>query len=94
MPSILVKHTVRDFATWKQLFDAHAKTRQAAGCTGGTLFQDSTNPNEVTVVMNWDSLQKAQAFAQSADLKATMEKAGVISQPQVSFLNESSKFTA
>ena len=93
MPSILVKHTVQDFAKWKTVFDDHAEVRKAGGCLGGKLFQDAENPNDVTIVMHWDNLQNAQGFIESQDLKAVMENAGVTSQPEIRFLNDSGQFS-
>jgi heme-degrading monooxygenase HmoA len=39
------------------------------------------------VIMEWDSLDRARQFAQSAELREAMQKAGVIGRPEVSFLN-------
>jgi quinol monooxygenase YgiN len=94
MPSIIVKHTVQDFAKWKTLFDEHAGARKAAGCQGGRLFQDAEKPNHVTVVLHWDSHQNAQKFFESQDLKAAMETGGVMSQPEVQFVNDSGQFAS
>ena len=94
MAILIIRHTVKDFPTWKSAFDQHATARKTAGCKGGELFHDQANPNDVTVVMRWDNQQNAQAFAQSPDLKAVMEKAGVTGQPQVRFLNDVGRFNA
>ena len=94
MPSILVKHAVQDFATWKSAFDEHAGTRKRAGCQGGRLFRDAEKPNHVTIVLNWDSHENAKKFMDSQDLRSTMEKAGVVSQPEVSFLDDKGPFSS
>ena len=93
MPYILVRHKVKDYAKWKPLFDAH-EGRKTAGSQGGRIFRTAEDPNELVVLMEWDSLDKARAFAQSEDLRSTMEKAGVADQPDVYFLEEIETFDA
>jgi hypothetical protein len=45
------------------------------------------NPNDVTVTHDFDSLDKAKAFVESADLKEAMAAAGVKGQPTIWFTN-------
>jgi quinol monooxygenase YgiN len=52
------------------------------------VFRSAGDPNEIVLVFEWDSVQNAQAFAQSADLRETMEKAGVVDMPTLLFLEE------
>lgn len=86
MATVLVKHTVQDYLTWKQVFDGNAGIRKASGSKGGKVFQTAGNPNEVTVVLHWDSLENARKFLASPELSSTMQKAGVTGQPQIQFL--------
>jgi heme-degrading monooxygenase HmoA len=88
MAYILVRHKVRDFAAWKPIFDGHGLTRKAAGSRGGFLFRRADNPQEVIVLFEWDSVQNARKFAESQDLKGTMERAGVIDRPDIYFLDQ------
>jgi hypothetical protein len=46
------------------------------------------DPREVTIVLDWDSLEHARKFAASDDLKQTMQKSGVIGDPDVRFLED------
>jgi quinol monooxygenase YgiN len=86
MPFILVHHKVADYATWKPFFDQHAATRKASGCQGGQLFRTAHDANELVMILQWDNMEKARQFAQSSDLREVMQKAGVIGQPEVYFL--------
>ena len=52
------------------------------------IYRDASDPNMITTINKWDSLANAQKFAHSPDLKAAMEKAGVVGAPTVYFLNE------
>jgi len=88
MAVILVKHKVKDFAAWKKGFDANLAMRKSFGEVSAEVFRDASDPNLITVVNKWDSLANAQKFAHSPDLKAAMEKSGVVGAPDVSFWNE------
>ncbi len=88
MASIMVQHTVSDFATWKKVFDSSVDMRKTAGELSNQLFRDASDPNKVTVINQWKSMADAQKFAHSPELKAAMEKSGVVGQPAIFFLNE------
>jgi len=88
MTYLLVRHKNKDYAKWKTVFDEHSATRKASGSKGGRLFRNADNPNEIVVIFEWDNLEKARRFAQSEDLKKTMQQAGVIDKPDVYFLEE------
>ena len=88
MPALLVRHKVKDYATWKVGYDEHGATRKAAGCQGTIVFRSANDPNNVVVLAEWDSLENAQKFAASADLREKMEGLGVMEPPDVYFLNE------
>jgi quinol monooxygenase YgiN len=88
MASILIQHKVKDFAEWKKVFDASAGLRTSNGELSAQVYRDASDPNMLTVINKWNSMANAQKFAQSPDLKAAMEKAGVVGAPAVYFLNE------
>ena len=88
MAYLLVRHKVRDYSKWKPVFDEHASTRKTAGSKGARLFRSADNLNEIVIVFEWESAENARKFAQSEDLKKTMQRAGVIDKPDVYFLEE------
>ena len=91
MPYLLVRHKVEDYARWRPIYDEHAATRKAGGASGsasGQVFRSAVNPNELVILLEWDDLEKARQFAQSEELRQTMQRAGVVDQPDVYFLNE------
>ena len=59
MPYVLVRHTVEDYDKWKPLFDGHADARSAAGSLGGQLMRSAENPNDITVMFEWDTMENA-----------------------------------
>jgi quinol monooxygenase YgiN len=88
MATMLIQHKVKNFADWKKVFDSAIKLRTSSGELSAQVYQDASDPSKVTTLNKWNSLANAQKFAQSPDLKAAMEKAGVQGPPSVSFLNE------
>jgi quinol monooxygenase YgiN len=87
MAHVIVKHTVEDYGSWKPVFDADATRRSNAGCTSERVYRDADNPNAITVLMEFGSHDQAHAFANDPKLAETMKKGGVISRPDVSYLN-------
>ena len=88
MASILIQHTVKDFAAWKKVFDSSIDLRKSNGELSAQVYRDESNPNMITTINKWNSMANAQKFAHSPELKAAMEKAGVVGAPSVYFLNE------
>ena len=85
---MLIQHKVKDFAEWKKVFDSAASMRTSGGELSAQIFRDASDPNSITTINKWNSLENAQKFAHSPELKAAMEKAGVVGAPNVYFLNE------
>ena len=92
MPYLLVRHAVEDYAAWKDVFDEHAAAREEAGSLGGRLFRSSDDAEDVVTLMEWESAERAREFAESDDLRETMERAGVVGEPEVAFLEELESF--
>lgn len=88
MAYLLVRHKHKDYEKWKKAFDEHSATRKTNGSKGGRLFRNADDPNEMVVIFEWDNLEKAKKFAQSEDMKKTMQRAGVIDKPDLYFLEE------
>lgn len=88
MTSMLVQHKVKDFAEWKKVYDSVFDLRKSNGELSDSIYRDVSDPNSLTVIFKWDSLSNAKKYAQSPELKAAMEKAGVDGPPKIFFLNE------
>ncbi len=91
MAYLLIKHKVEDFSKWKQVFDEHGPMRKAGGSKGGYLFRNADDPNELVIIFKWDDLEKARQFTGSEELKKAMEQAGVVTRPDIYFLDKVEK---
>ncbi len=75
---------VADYGTWRIGFDANESSRKSAGSTGvNQFYRDVDNPNNVTLVLEWDEAGKAQAFLNDPHTKESMDEAGVTGRPMV-----------
>ena len=88
MAHILVHHKVEDYTKFKAAFDGHAAFRSQSGSKGGKVFQSTSNPNDLFILLEWNSLENAQKFAQTYNLKQAMQSAGVVGMPEVYFVEE------
>jgi hypothetical protein len=88
---MFVRHEVADYSAWRKAYDAFAPTQKKMGVIYKAEYQSTENPNDVTVIHDFHSLEKAKAFAASAELKAKMEKAGVKGTPQIWYTTKSTK---
>jgi hypothetical protein len=84
---MLVRHKVRDFSDWRRGYDAHLPKRVAAGLTEKYLLRGADDANQVILLFEAQDLKRAKPFADSADLRETMQKVGVIDRPDIYFLN-------
>jgi len=85
---MLVRHRVLDFPEWKRVYDAHQPKRIEAGLSDQYLLRGEQTPDEVVLLYAAEDLDRARAFAESADLRETMQEAGVIDKPDIYFLND------
>ena len=85
---MLVQHQVKDFTEWKKSYDSLSDLRSTNGELSDRIYRDASDPNKLTLVFKWDSIENARKYAQSPELKTAMEHAGVEGRPNISFLNE------
>ena len=85
---LLVRHKIKDYQSWKNVFDSFIDIRRKGGEKSFQIFCPETEPNNLYLLFVWDTLDNAKKFVQSTELKDTMMKAGVIEAPEILFLEE------
>jgi len=88
---LFVRHEVADYGVWKKAYDGFASAQKKAVVIYQAVYQSTDDPNDVTVIHDFHSLDKAKAFAPSPDLKAAMEKSGVKGAPQIWYTTKGAK---
>jgi heme-degrading monooxygenase HmoA len=80
-----VRVKVADYAKWKAVFDESQSIRRAAGSTGvNHIYRDVDDPNTLTIMMEWDTADKARAFMNDPALRERQQRAGALGPPAVS----------
>ena len=88
----IIRHRVRDFEQWKKAFIEHAPFRKAAGCKGSRVMQMEDNPNNIVVILEFDTMANFRAFGDNPALQQAMESAGVLESPRVYALTDGETF--
>ena len=85
---VIVTHPVKDFDTWKSVLDKIESVRKEGGEQSAVVLRHADDPNMVTVVNTWNSIDEFQAFFGQEELKAGMAEAGVAGPPTVILAND------
>ncbi len=88
MPYMFGRATVEDYATFRDAFDDAEEIRRSAGSTGEAVYQSPDDPNEVTVQIEFPTVEAAKVYALSQGLREAMQRAGVQGPPTIWFVNE------
>jgi len=88
MPWVVVRHKVKDYASWRPAFDRHVPGVKQFGGTQGLVLHTDGDPNEIWVCIECDNLARMREFTQSPNLRQAMEESGVVETPDVYFLKE------
>ena len=83
--NLTIHHKVTDYTTWRKGYDAHEQNRRSAGITNGRVFRSAEDPNDVVILQDVADKAKAQSWLSSDDMKAAMQKGGVIGTPSIRF---------
>jgi heme-degrading monooxygenase HmoA len=90
----LVHLKVQDYDAWRAVFEANEQLRLAGGSKGAHVFRGLDDPNEVIFTVTWDDSDKARAFVASDAVREAMTKAGVIGEPDVTFMEDAGRTSA
>ncbi len=84
---LAIWHKVANYNKWMQGYEAHDSARLANGLHNYVIARDLSDSNMILVALKMDDLAKAKTFISSPDLKAAMEKGGVLGKPIPNFLD-------
>jgi len=94
MAIVLVKHNIKEYNSWRKVYDEHKTFRTKSGMLTEAVYRSTSNPNEIYLLFKWDNILNAKIFVQSEELKNAMQKAGVVSKPEMNFLEEAEQITS
>ena len=84
--AVLLTHRVEEVDRWKVGFDDHEPARRAAGILGHHINRAQDDPHLITLFLTLSDLEHAKAFTASPELGEVMHKLGVVSLPEIQWL--------
>ena len=88
MATLIVKQSVKDFDSWKKVFDSVEDIRKSSGEKSYQIYRKYADGNDMVIMFDWDTAENARKYFQSPQLKAAVEKAGVVGIPKPYAINE------
>ncbi len=76
---------VKDYNSWRTGYDGRKKSRLSAGITNARVFRCAEDPNDLVILQDVADVAKAGAWLGSDDMKAAMQKNGVVGSPTIRF---------
>jgi hypothetical protein len=68
MAMLIIHHKVGDYGTFKDVFLDDQERRRRSGCKGARVHQNAFDPNDVWVVLEFESAEQARQHAEGLEL--------------------------
>ena len=81
--TLIVRHRVEDYSAWRSAYDSVDGLRREHGCTADEVLVSPSDKEDVFVLHRFPSVEQAEAFAASSELKDAMSRAGVAGPPRI-----------
>lgn len=81
--NLTVHFKVKDFNAWQTSYNGNEKNRTSASITKSKVFCSTDNPNDVLLLQDVADVSKARTWYGSSEMKAVMEKSGVVGSPSI-----------
>jgi hypothetical protein len=89
MSAILtVRHRVRDYPSWRKVYDEAEPLRAQYGCTEQRVMQLPGDGNELFLTHDFSTAEQASSFAEDPALHETMDRAGVDGAPRIEIFTD------
>jgi hypothetical protein len=79
---VIVTEKVKDYDTWRPMFDSRKSSRMSNGLTDRGIGYTMDDKNSIVLVFGITDKAKADAYNKSPELKAARDAAGVIGTPE------------
>ena len=85
MVTLFARHSVSDYDAWRKVYDEFHQTRKQAGVTGEQVYQSADDPNDVTLMLDFETIETARDFPENTKLEAAYQQAGSLGAPAIWF---------
>ena len=90
MALLIIEHIVGDYATFEKVFLDDQNRRRIAGCRGARVYRAADDPNDVRVVLEFDTAEHARQHAEGLELHEAIKWAtSNVSMPRFVVLEQS-----
>ena len=86
---LMMQHEVADYDQWRKVFDSMESVRHSMGVRSDLILRGVDNPNAITILIEWDSLDGARNWMADSRLRDAMKEAGVLKSPTLTYLTRS-----
>jgi hypothetical protein len=83
-----VRHTCADYDAWRAVYDGLDDWQRRNGVIAKSVHRSPEDGNDVLVVHQFASLADVEAFMSNDELRANMEKAGVLGPPRIEIFED------
>lgn len=90
MVTAIVRHKVKEMTKFQSVFEENLPRVWASDCASVKLLREANDPNDVTVICEWPTMEQMQNFFKTEEERGdtgVLERAGVIGQPEGSLWN-------
>jgi quinol monooxygenase YgiN len=88
MALAIIRSTVRDYGEWRKVYDQAGPMQKAGGVIEESVYQAKNDPNDIVVLHRFDTIEQAEKFVSSPELKDAMQRAGVVGAPRIEVVEE------
>jgi len=81
--TLIARHRVGDYSAFRSVYDSVEGLRRQYGCTGAEVLVDPADKQDVFVLHRFPTVERAEAFASSNELRDAMGRAGVAGPPRI-----------
>jgi hypothetical protein len=79
----IVRHRVKDYAAWRELYDGFSDVEQAGVGTPQGVYRAIDDPNDVLVIHSFETAAEAEVFSGAVYIRDVMHMAGVEEEPRI-----------
>ena len=73
MAYVLIEHLVGDYGTFKTVYLDDQERRKRSGSKGARVMRVSGDPNDIIILIEWDTVENAREWAESLELHEAMQ---------------------
>jgi hypothetical protein len=88
MITTILSHEVKNYSTWKKVFDEDNESRKKFGLNIIGVYTSLKNPKKVTLICELPSVESVKSFFAMPGLKKLMQRGGIIGIPEIKILNQ------